>query len=48
MRLRKLRKLGPKPGTSVNNCIRRPARFKNDVWTSDFIHDQTADGCTLK
>jgi transposase InsO family protein len=48
VRLRKARKLGPKPGTSANSCVLQPARFKNDVWTCDFIHDRTADGGTLK
>ncbi len=48
VRLRKARKLGPKPGTSANSCVNQPARYKNDVWTCDFIHDQTADGRPLK
>ena len=48
MRLRKPRKLGPKPGSSANSCVQQPARFKNDVWTCDFIHDRTADGRPLK
>lgn len=48
VRLRKLRKLGPKPGASVKSCVQQPARFKNDVWTCDFIHDRTADGRPLK
>jgi putative transposase len=48
VRLRKLRKLGPKPGVSGNSCVQQPARFKNDVWTCDFIHDRTADGRPLK
>ena len=48
LRLRKPRKLGPKPGTSANSCVQPPARFKNDVWTCDFIHDRTADGRPLK
>ena len=48
MRLRKPRKLGPKPGLSANSCVQQPARFKNDVWTCDFIHDRTADGRSLK
>jgi putative transposase len=48
VRLRKPRKLGPKPGTSANSCVRQPAGFKNDVWTCDFIHDRTADGRPLK
>jgi transposase InsO family protein len=48
MRLRKPRKLGPKPGTSANSCVSQPARSKNDVWTCDFIHDRTADGRPLK
>jgi putative transposase len=41
-------KLGPKPGTSANSCVNQPARFKNDVWTYDFIADRTACGRTLK
>src|SRR5208337_4078893 len=48
LRLRKPRKLGPKPGTSANSCVQQPARFKNDVWTCDFIHDRTASGRSLK
>jgi transposase InsO family protein len=48
VRLRKARKLGPKPGASANSCTERPARFKDDVWTCDFIHDRTADGRPLK
>jgi putative transposase len=48
VRLRKARKLGPKPGASVNSCVQQPARHKNDVWTCDFIHDRTADGRPLK
>jgi len=48
VRLRKLRKLGPKPGASANSCVQQPARFKNDVWTCDFVHDRTADGRSLK
>jgi hypothetical protein len=41
-------KLGPKVGTSANSCVKQPARFKNDVWTYDFIADRTAGGRTLK
>jgi putative transposase len=48
VRLRKARKLGPKPGVSANSCVQQPARFKNDVWTCDFIHDRTTDGRPLK
>jgi len=48
VRRRKARKLGPKPGTSANSCVNQPARFKNDVWTYDFIADRTSDGGTLK
>ena len=48
VRLRKARKLGPKPGTSANSCVNQPAGFKNDVWTCDFIHDRMADGRPLK
>jgi transposase InsO family protein len=48
VRLKKARKLGPKPGVSANSCVEQPARFKNDVWTCDFIHDRTASGRPLK
>jgi transposase InsO family protein len=48
VRRRNIRKLGPKPGSSANSCVNRPARFKNDVWTYDFIADRTSDGGTLK
>jgi len=48
LRLRKPRKLGPKPGVSANSCVQQPTRFKDDVWTCDFIHDRTADGRPLK
>ena len=48
VRLRKPKKLGPKPGASRNSCVEPPARFKGDVWTCDFIHDRTADGRPLK
>jgi putative transposase len=48
VRRRKLRKLGPKPGTSANSCVNQPARFKNDVWTYDFIADRTIGGGALK
>src|SRR5262249_29574135 len=30
------------------SCVNQPARFKNDVWTYDFIADRTAEGGTLK
>jgi transposase InsO family protein len=48
LRLRKARKLGPKPGVSANSCTQQPARFKDDVWTCEFIHDRTAGGRPLK
>ncbi len=48
VRLRKAQKTGPKPGVGANACKVRPARFKNDVWTCDFIHDRTAGGRPLK
>jgi transposase InsO family protein len=48
VRLRKSRKTGPKPGASIHSCKAAPARFKNDVWTCDFIHDRTASGRPLK
>jgi hypothetical protein len=28
--------------------MNQPARFKNDVWTYDFIADRTVEGGTLK
>jgi hypothetical protein len=37
VRLRRPRKLGPKPGSSGNSCVSQPARSKNDVWTCDLI-----------
>jgi transposase InsO family protein len=48
IRRRKPSKLGPKRGSSANSIINRPARFKNDVLTCDFILDRTVDGGTLK
>jgi len=48
IRRRKARKLGPKPGARCNSCTESPARFKDDVWTCDFIHDRTADGRPLQ
>jgi putative transposase len=48
LRLKKTRKLGLKRGTGANSCTRQPSRFKNDVWTCDFIHDRTVDGRPLK
>ena len=48
VRRKKPRKLGPKPGASANSCVNQPARFKNDVWTYDFVADRTTDGGPLK
>ncbi len=48
VRLKNPRKLGPKPGTSAHSCVEQPARFKNDVWTCDFIHDRTVNAGPLK
>jgi putative transposase len=48
IRRKKPGKLGAKPGVGDNSCVRKPARFKNDVWTCDFIHDRTAGGGPLK
>ena len=48
IRRKRSKKLGPKPGTSANSCVNQPARFKDDVWTYDFIADRTIDGGTLK
>lgn len=47
-RRRRSRKLAAKPGTSANSCTQQPARFKNDVWTYDFVADRTREGGTLK
>lgn len=35
-------------GRSENGCTRRKAERPNQVWSYDFIHDQTADGRGLK
>jgi putative transposase len=48
IRRRRPDKLGPKRGTSANSCVNRPARFKNDVWTYDFVADRTASGKPLR
>jgi putative transposase len=49
IRRRKPNKLGPKKrGSSVNSIVNRPARFKNDVWTYDFVADRTASGKPLR
>jgi putative transposase len=45
---RKPKKSGILPGSSANSCTSQPARFKNDVWTYDFILDRTVDGRSLK
>jgi putative transposase len=47
-RRKKPRKLGAKPGVGGNRCVQKPARFKDDVWTCDFIHDRTAGGGPLQ
>src|SRR5947207_5290377 len=41
---RKRRRLGG----SVNACFRRKAQGPNDVWSYDFVMDQTSDGRRLK
>jgi transposase InsO family protein len=51
VRRRKASKLGGKPsrrGSSANSCVNQPARFKNDVWTYDFVADRTVCGGSLK
>jgi putative transposase len=48
VRRRKHRKSARMPGSSANSCVNQPARFKNDVWTYDFIADRTAQGQALK
>jgi len=35
-------------GSSANGCVRRVARWKDDVWAWDFIHDRDAAGRPLK
>ena len=45
---KKPRKRGGEGGSSANSCQQQPARFKNDVWTCDFIVDRTSEGGTLK
>lgn len=35
-------------GHSGNGCVRRRAVRRNEVWSYDFLFDQTADGRTLK
>jgi putative transposase len=51
LRLRKPKKkrakLGPR-GSSVNSCFNRPAEFRNDVWTYDFVLDRPVDGRPLR
>lgn len=47
-RRKKPKKLGSKRGSSVNSCVNQPARFKNDVWTYDFVADRTISGGSLK
>lgn len=48
LRRKKPRKFRPQPGSSANSCTQQPARFKNDVWTYDFLADRTAAGGALK
>jgi putative transposase len=48
LRRKKPRSCAAQPGSSGNSCVNQPARFKNDVWTYDFIMDRTADGRILK
>ena len=35
-------------GSSENACNLNPATFPNDVWTYDFLFDQTSNGSSLK
>jgi putative transposase len=35
-------------GHSGNSCVRRRAKYKDHVWTWDFIHDRTITGQPLK
>jgi transposase InsO family protein len=43
-KVRKKRRLGH----SANSCLRRRAVKMNEVWSYDFVFDQTADGRALK
>lgn len=45
---RKTQRKSRSPGSSANSCVNRPARFRNDVWTYDFVHDRLSDGRSLK
>lgn len=45
---KKPRKGGNAKGTSANSCVNQPARFKNDVWTYDFVSSRQEDGRPLK
>ena len=35
-------------GSSANACNLNPAQYPNDVWSYDFLFDQTSNGSTLK
>jgi putative transposase len=48
IRRKRGKKRGPKRGTSANSCVNRPARFKDEVWTYDFVADRTVNGGSLK
>src|SRR5262249_33956659 len=48
IRRKRGKKRGPKRGTSANSCVSRPARFKDEVWTYDFVADRTVSGGPLK
>jgi putative transposase len=51
LRLRKARKSQRKSrakGTSANSCVNQPAKYRNDVWTYDFVQDWLVDGSSLK
>lgn len=48
LRRKKPSKRTTKLGGSSNSCVQQPARFKNDVWSYDFIADRTAEGRPLK
>ena len=36
------------PGGSENGCVRHRARYKNHVWSYDFVTDRTGDGRQLR
>jgi transposase InsO family protein len=46
--LRKQHRKRQFPGGSENGCVRHRARYKNHVWSYDFVADRTEDGRQLR